>query len=114
MKQLMLFRERRDLLTEGSYSVQGDVAAEFLPEFLRAIQGERVQITASNVCSLSALCDEFGFALLSADCESFLEHNPNLVQNRRHYDAEERITRQEAELATLKSQIASLSTAVSK
>jgi hypothetical protein len=113
MKQLMLFRGRPELLTEGSNTIQCGVAAEFVPEFVRAIQGEQVRVTETNICSLSALCDEFDFPSLRADCESFLEHNPNLVQNCRLVDVEERITRQDVELAMIQNQLPSLSSSIS-
>jgi hypothetical protein len=94
LKQLALFQGRPGLIGQDSYRIEGDVSAEFVPEFIRAIHGERVRVSAPNVYSLSALCDEFGFRSLAADCESFLEHNPNRVPNLLLFDTEERITHQ--------------------
>jgi hypothetical protein len=68
VRNLNLFRTRRTLLAQPEYVVKTNVPTEVFAEFVKAINGELIPITNSNVGYLSELSTEFSFRALIERC----------------------------------------------
>jgi hypothetical protein len=58
-------------LLRSPYRVKSPVTAAAIREFVSALEGGSIEITAANLRALSQLSDEFGFAALSAQLWAF-------------------------------------------
>jgi hypothetical protein len=57
MEKFGLFLEKPQLLGDDSYAVQANVRIEVFEEFLRAVYGNQIDISATNAHSLFDLCN---------------------------------------------------------
>jgi hypothetical protein len=118
MEKFSLFLEKPQLLGADSYAVQAKVRSEVFEEFLRAMSGNQIAISAANAHSLLDLCNEFGFDAMSPECDRVLRSNPssspnvnlnlNSIPSAPAHVLEERISRQGLELATVFHEVAVL------
>jgi hypothetical protein len=60
-------------LTVSPYRVQSAVSLSIFREFVSALEGKSVNITAINFGKLKRLCDEFGFTEFSSKLYRFFE-----------------------------------------
>jgi hypothetical protein len=111
-EKFSLFLNNPDLLGRDSYSVKANVTAEVFRDFLKAAYGKEIDISETNAASLLALCDEFGFEPLRADCDRILQSshsshpnsnptpalNPNSISISSPHILEERFSREEMDL----------------
>jgi hypothetical protein len=93
-------------LATAPYPVRSSVPPSSFRQFVSAIQGDAVEITAENACDLSLLCQEFGFAALAAKI-SFHEAR-DLNARRRISALEDWAKQRDRELAILRGCLAQL------
>jgi hypothetical protein len=112
MEKFSLFLEHPKLLGRDSYDVKANVTVEVFSDFLKAAQGTKINISEINAPSLLALCTEFGYEPLRADCAKHLQ--PKANPSSPSPFLEERVSRQEMELATVQSEIGLLRQSISE
>jgi hypothetical protein len=105
---LTLFSKDPSLLNASSYRVQSNVSSDLFAEFLRAFQGERININGDNVFGLCSLSEELGFSSLSESCRSFAQGQDLSHCTARISSLEDRMSAHEHELASLQSGLARL------
>jgi TPR repeat protein len=115
--KLHFFSENPDLLTSSEFTCQSAVTSEGFRDFCRALLGRPYSLTEYNCLALHRLSLEFGFSDLMSECASFLKQHPDLRRQSTHeallsvqiVDLQDRLARQERELARLSEQFRCLS-----
>ena len=82
LMRLPLFQKRPQLLEEGYY-VKAMVDADVFRDFLRAAEGENIEINSKNVFQLAGLCKEFDFRNLNGSIAEYLRNHPEAEAVRR-------------------------------
>jgi TPR repeat protein len=108
-EKLRLFSENPDLLSRPSFTCESPVTSDAFRDFCRALLGRSYTLTEYNCVALHRLSFEFGFPDLISDCASFLGRHPDLrrqstceaLLSAQIVDLQERVARQERELARL-------------
>jgi hypothetical protein len=60
-----------DPVTTSPYRIKSKVPLKVFQQFVKAIEGEAVEVTSQNFSCLTQLCDEFGFQTLSSKIADF-------------------------------------------
>jgi hypothetical protein len=101
---------KNPVLAETDYCVRTDVTEGLFREFAGAIEGSRIDVTAENSATLSALSAEFGFGRLSEEVAIFqsgMGSDPELVS--RIVQLEEELTESRRALAAVETEVKRLS-----
>jgi hypothetical protein len=78
---LRLFRDQPVLLEAESYEVRSSVAVDVFEAFVKAVEGEPIEVTESNASSLVLLCCEFGFEKLKDEGQSGIRRGSSEVDD---------------------------------
>jgi hypothetical protein len=66
-----LFQDNPSLLGASEYEVQTKVSAPILSDFVRILEGSRIEVSSTNFKSFRLLAKEFDFKPLSKKCAAF-------------------------------------------
>jgi hypothetical protein len=78
LKTFRFFQEESSQLNGPKYRVKTRIPCNIYGDFVKFVKGKYVQITEAYLDFFSAFSDEFGFRLLSVECELFTESHANV------------------------------------